>query len=100
MNRPESRLYKAVLILALVPLLALSGLTQRRLNKDRVALGVTRGEPLGQTAPPVLAFTTVALGGFPGLIANALWVRAVEFPEEGKDFGKRHAPDRVTQLQP
>ena len=74
MNRPGSKLYKAALILALVPLLALSGLIQRRLNQDRVALGVTRGEPLGQTAPPVLAFTTVALGGFRGLIANALWI--------------------------
>src|SRR5439155_868027 len=86
MNRPRSKLYKAALILALVPLLALSGLTQRRLNQDRVALGVTRGEPLGQTAPPVLVFTTVALGGFRGLIANALWIREMDEVLHGTDY--------------
>ena len=100
MNRPGSKLYKAALILALVPLLALSGLTQRRLNQDRVALGVTRGESLGQTAPPVLAFTTVALGGFRGLIANALWIRAIELQEQDKYFEKVQLTDWITKLQP
>jgi len=98
MNRPRSKLYKAALILALVPLLALSGLTQRRLNQDRVALGVTRGESLGQTAPPVLAFTTVALGGFRGLIANALWIRAIELQEQDKYFEKVQLTDWITKL--
>ena len=32
-----------------------------------------------ENAPPMLAFTTVALGGFRGLIANALWVRWIPF---------------------
>jgi len=100
MNRPGSKLYKAALLIALLPLLALSGLTQRRLNQDRVALGVTRGEPLGQTAPPVLAFTTVALGGFRGLIANALWIRAIELQEQDKYFEKVQLTDWITKLQP
>ncbi len=97
-SRP--RLFKSALIAAMIPLLALSGLLQRRLNHDRVALGVTRGEPLGNTAPPVLVFTTVALGGFRGLIANALWVRAMELQDEDKFFEKVQLADWITKLQP
>src|SRR5881296_948056 len=100
MSRPRSRVYKAALLLALLPLLLLSGLMQRWLNQDRVALGITRGEPLGQTAPPVLAFTTVALGGFRGLIANALWVRAMELQDQDKYFEKVQLADWITKLQP
>jgi len=98
MNR--SRLYKAALVFALVPLLVLAAFTQARLNRDRVAMGITRGEPLGKTAPPVLVFTTVALGGFRGLIANALWVRAMELQEEDKYFEKVQLADWITKLQP
>ena len=46
---------------------------QESMNIDRDALGLTRIQPL-ENAPPVLAFTTVALGGFRGLISNALWI--------------------------
>jgi hypothetical protein len=98
MNRVK--LYKAALVLALVPLLALVSFTQARLNRDRLAMGITRGEALGKTAPPVLVFTTVALGGFRGLIANALWVRAMELQDEGKYFEKVQLADWITKLQP
>ena len=40
-------------------------------------------QPL-ENAPPMLAFTTVALGGFRGLISNALWMRANELQQEGR----------------
>ena len=39
-----------------------------------------------ESAPPVLAFTTIALGGFRGLIANALWIRATDLQDEDKFF--------------
>ena len=100
MTRSRSRLYKPFLIVAIIPLLALSGFMQRRLNSDRVAMGVTRGEPLGKTAPPVLVFTTVALGGFRGLIANALWIRAMDLQEQDKYFEKVQLADWITKLQP
>ena len=48
---------------------------QWSLNRDRDRLGLTRVRAL-ENAPPVLAFTTMALGGFRGLISNALWMRA------------------------
>lgn len=100
MNAARSRLYKPALIAAMIALLVVSGLQQGRLNGDRVAMGVTRGEPLGQTAPPMLVFTTVALGGFRGLIANALWVRAMELQDEDKYFEKVQLADWITKLQP
>ena len=100
MTSSRSRLYQRALLAAMIPLLALSGLMQRRLNEDRVGLGITRGEPLGQTAPPVLVFTTVALGGFRGLIANALWMRAADLQEQDKYFEKVQLADWITKLQP
>jgi hypothetical protein len=47
-----------------------------------------------------LAFTTVALGGFRGLIANALWVRAMDLQDEGKYFEMTQLADWITKLQP
>ncbi len=41
--------------------------------------------PLENT-PPLLAFTTVALGGFRGVLTDVLWLRAARLQEEGKYF--------------
>ena len=78
-----------------VVLLIGATLTQRGLNHDREALGLTRVAPL-ENAPPLLAFTTVALGGFRGLIANALWIRATEMQEEDKFFEMAQLADWIT----
>src|SRR5213078_3791789 len=51
-------------------------------------------------APPVLAFTTVALGGFRGLIVNALWIRASEMQDEDKFFEMAQLADWITKLEP
>jgi hypothetical protein len=89
------------LLAGLIPILLVAvAFTQNGMNRDRMAMGITRGEPLGKSAPPVLAFTTVALGGFRGLIANLLWVRAVELQEQDKFFEKVQLADWITKLQP
>ncbi len=62
-------------------------------------MGLTRISPL-ENAPPILAFTTVALGGFRGIIANALWIRATELQEEDKYFEMFQLADWITKLQP
>ncbi|MCW5558444.1 MAG: hypothetical protein KIT22_11520 [Verrucomicrobiae bacterium] len=79
--------------------LTASGFLQRGLNRDREAMGITRTTVISN-APPVLAFTTVALGAFRGLIANALWVRATDMQEEGKYFEAVQLADWITKLQP
>ena len=77
---------KKILLLALaLVLFAGSGQWQKFLNRDRDRLGLTR-LPVLDNAPPMLAFTTVALGGFRGLISNALWIRASDLQDEDKFF--------------
>ena len=55
---------------------------------------------LDETLPPSLALTTVVLGGFRGLIANILWVRAMEMQDDGKFFEMAQLADWITKLQP
>jgi hypothetical protein len=72
---------------------------QSSLNHDRDLLGLTHVQPL-ENAPPVLAFTTVALGGFRGLISNALWIRANDLQDEEKFFEMAQLADWITKLEP
>jgi FKBP-type peptidyl-prolyl cis-trans isomerase len=95
----ESRLYKPLLLVLMLAMLFTASSTQRRLNVERAALGLTRTEPL-ENAPPMLAFTTVALGGFRGLIANVLWLRANALQIDGKYFELVQLSDWITKLQP
>ena len=59
------RAKKILCLLLAVVLLFGAGRVQQSLNHDRDTLGLTRGAVL-KNAPPMLAFTTVALGGFRG----------------------------------
>ena len=95
----SSRFYQPLLLgLALLFLVSVN-FTQRAMTKARGQLGLTRLEPL-DNAPPVLAFTTVALGGFRGLIANALWVRAIDMQDAGKYFEMVQLADWISKLEP
>ncbi len=98
MNAIE-RIYKPGLIGLAAILFCVAGQMQNWLNLDRADLGFTRLTPL-DNAPPVLAFTTVALGGFRGLIANALWMRANDLQDEDKYFEMVQLADWITKLEP
>jgi hypothetical protein len=93
------KLRKTLLLTLAAVLLVTASLVQSGLNLDREALGLTRVQPL-ENAPPVLAFTTVALGGFRGLISNALWIRANDLQEEDKFFEMAQLADWITKLEP
>ena len=67
----SSKLKKSLLLLVALVLLVGVSFVQKSLNRDRDKFELTRVTPL-ENAPPVLAFTTVALGGFRGLISNVL----------------------------
>lgn len=95
----SGRLFKALLVALMVMALWAASVSQQVLNRDRETLGLTRATPL-ENAPPVLAFTTVALGGFRGLIANALWIRMDELQQEGKYFEMVQLADWISKLQP
>ena len=95
----SGRVKKIILLVIAALLFVAVSPIQRALNRDRERLGLTRIEPL-ENAPPVLAFTTVALGGFRGLIANALWIRATDLQDEDKFFEHSQLADLITKLEP
>jgi hypothetical protein len=95
----SAKLRSLLLLLLIGVLLVGAGFVQQSLNRDRERLGLTRVQPL-ENAPPVLAFTTVALGGFRGLISNALWMRASDLQEEDKFFEMAQLADWITKLEP
>jgi hypothetical protein len=93
------RLKQVLLLLLAVLLLVGVSRVQESLNRDRDKLGLTRVQPL-ENAPPVLAFTTVALGGFRGLISNALWIRASDLQDQDKFFEMAQLAKWITVLEP
>lgn len=95
----NSRTKKWAAVGLAVVLVSAGGLLLRLLNRERAELGLTDREPL-QNAPPVLALTTQVLGGFRGLIANALWIRATDMQDEGKYFEMVQLADWITKLEP
>jgi len=94
------RLKKFLLLLLAAGLLAGAGLVQGSLTRDRGRLGLTRVDAPLSNAPPVLAFTTVALGGFRGLISNMLWIRASDLQEQDRFFEMAQLADWITKLEP
>ena len=94
-----SRLKKILLLLFAAALLVVSGQVQKSLNRDRDQLGLTRASVL-ENAPPLLAFTTVALGGFRGLISNYLWIRSNDLQLDDKFFEAAQLADWITDLEP
>ena len=48
----------------------------------------------------MLAFTTVALGGFRGLISNFLWIRSNDLQLDDKFFEAAQLADWITDLEP
>lgn len=99
MNFITGKYSRYVLSLFMVIMFACAGFVQKGMNHSRAEMGLTRLQPL-ENAPPVLAFTTVALGGFRGLISNMLWIRATQLQEDGKYFEMVQLADWITKLQP
>jgi hypothetical protein len=95
----NSRAKKSLLLALAAALLTANGFLLPVLNRERGALGITRIEPL-ENAPPMLALTTQVLGGFRGLIANALWIRSTQLQEDGKYFEMVQLADWITKLEP
>lgn len=93
------RVKKTFLLLLAAALLVGTSRVQQAMNRDRERLGLTTAEPL-ENAPPGLAFTTVALGGFRGLISNYLWMRAGDLQENDKFFEAVQLSEWITRLEP
>ncbi len=53
-----------------------------------------------KNAPPIVTFTTVALGSFRGLLADLLWLRTTALQDEGNYFEMVQLASWITKLQP
>lgn len=97
----QPRIYKVALAFVAAGLLLANFGLQKSLHTQRVQppLSLKPATPL-ENAPPVLAFSTVALGSFRGLISNILWVRANELQNQGKYFEMVQLADWITKLEP
>ncbi|UCG55840.1 MAG: hypothetical protein JSU70_13325 [Phycisphaerales bacterium] len=82
-----------------VGLLAVAGTQLDYINSQRQEMELISNEPL-ENAPPSLAFATVAMGAFRGLVVDILWMRADKLKEEGQFFDARQLAEWITKLQP
>mgnify|MGYP001401714607 CR=1 FL=1 len=94
-----NRWISILLVLAAAGGLYGAGRLNDRLLQARRTYGITQADPL-VNAPPLVAFTTVALGGFRGIIADILWVRSSRLQEEGRYFELVQLADWITKLEP
>ncbi|MGC9035466.1 MAG: hypothetical protein ACP5K7_06480 [Verrucomicrobiia bacterium] len=73
--------------------------SQKIVDAERSKIELPNAADL-QNAPPMLRFTTIALGGFRGIIANILWIRASDLQDQDKYFEMVQLADWITKLQP
>lgn len=88
-----------VLIVITIGLLFGVSRMERSLD-DKVAEHRLRFTGQIKNAPPMVVFTTVALGSFRGLVADLLWLRAGSLQEQGNYFEMVQLARWITDLQP
>lgn len=76
-----------------------SGAQLDYINAQREAMNLVIN-PVLENAPPSLAFATVAMGAFRGLVVDILWMRADRLKEEGQFFDAAQLAEWITTLQP
>ncbi|OGV47298.1 MAG: hypothetical protein A2017_09070 [Lentisphaerae bacterium GWF2_44_16] len=98
-----SRFRKITVILAAVfitlALLFSISLVQKKMNSIIIENKLTDTDPI-KNAPPIVAFTTVALGSFRGILADLLWLRSITLQDEGNYFEMVQLASWITKLQP
>ncbi len=72
---------------------------QDPIRKAREEMGLVMNPAL-ENAPPSLAFATVAMGAFRGLVVDILWMRADKLKQDGQFFDARQLAEWITMLQP
>ncbi len=80
-------------------LLITAGMQLDYINSERYRMKLISNEPL-KNAPPSLAFATVAMGAFRGLVVDVLWIRADRLKEQGQFFDAKQLAEWITTLQP
>jgi hypothetical protein len=87
----------------ILTMLALACLWAAGSQNHSLAERRTRNNPELQeleNAPPLIVFTTVALGGFRGIIADMLWLRMAYLQDAGNYVEMVQLSDWITRLEP
>ena len=87
---------RRLLLLGLAAL-ALSVIVQRQVEKRRVEANLVWTDPENKQT---LEAGMMALGGFRGILADVLWVRAITQQEAGRYYELKMICDTIQQLQP
>jgi len=88
-----------VCIVLAASLLITAGMQLDFINSQRQQMKLIANEPL-ENAPPSLAFATVAMGAFRGLLVDILWLRADKLEDQGEFFDAKQIAEWITTLQP
>ncbi len=88
-----------VCVIVAAAMLITAGMQLDFINGQRQKMKLISNEPL-KNAPPSLAFATVAMGAFRGLVVDVLWLRADKLKEQGQYFDAKQLAEWITTLQP
>jgi len=88
-----------VCVVLAIGLFAAVGTRLNFINSQRKEMKLIINEPF-KNAPPSLAFATVAMGAFRGLIVDVLWLRADKLKEQRQFFDAKQVAEWITALQP
>lgn len=93
-------LKKYILALGMIiPLLIAISFVQTKINRIKKEDKLT-DTAIVKNAPPVVAFVTIVLGSFRGLLADILWLRSTILQDEGKYYEMVQLASWMTKLQP
>lgn len=93
-------LRQILLVVTVLFLLGLAALQARKMREERHAGQRSFGVTYSAGTPPVLTFTTVALAGFRGIIADLLWLRSSRMQEQGRFLELAQLAEWITALEP
>lgn len=91
-------MFTTVICVSIILLFGISA-TQRKLD-NIIAEKHLRFTGQIKNAPPIVVFTTVALGSFRGILADLLWLRATSLQDKGNYFEMVQLATWITELQP
>ena len=95
MSSKKLFLLMGTILLSLFVLMYLGRNINRIREKDFIGTNIVFND-----VPPIVAFTTVALGGFRGIAADILWVKSISLQDEGKYFEMVQLASWILKLQP
>jgi tetratricopeptide (TPR) repeat protein len=86
-------------IAVLIPLICAISFVQTKINTIKIEEKLT-DTTIIKNAPPLVAFVTVVMGSFRGLLADILWLRTIALQDEGKYYEMVQLASWITKLQP